>query len=269
MTIALVPDRIAKVEKELRDKGVKYCIGAYVDIHGVPKAKVVPLHHLGHMAHGSERYTGYALDGLGQAPHDDEITSVPDLDHIIQLPWEPKVAWMPADNHFQGKPYPLNTRVALKNVLAQAAELGFGFNLGIECEIYLLKQAADGTLSVPHADDKLIKPCYDVRGFLDNFTWLDKMATAINDLGWDLYSFDHEDGNGQFEFDFQYADALTMCDRFIFFRHMAKHYAREEGLAGHHDAQALSQQDRHWRAFQYVVVRFSQQSQCFCLRSQG
>jgi glutamine synthetase len=52
----------------------------------------------------------------------------------------------------------------------------------------------------------------------------------LNDLGWDLYSFDHEDGNGQYEFDFHYADALTMCDRFIFFRYMAKHYAKEEGL---------------------------------------
>ena len=29
-------------EQELREKGVKYCIGAYVDIHGVPKGKVVP-----------------------------------------------------------------------------------------------------------------------------------------------------------------------------------------------------------------------------------
>lgn len=222
--------KIAQLEKELAGKGVKYCIGAYVDIHGVPKGKVVPISHLKHMAYGSERYTGYALDGLGQAPNDDEITSVPDLDHIIQLPWEPKVAWMPADNEFQGKPYALNTRVALKNVLADAATLGFGLNLGIECEIYLLKQAADGTLSVPHKDDKLVKPCYDVRGFLDNFTWLDKVATTINDLGWDLYSFDHEDANAQFEFDFQYADALTMCDRFTFFRHMAKHYAREEGL---------------------------------------
>jgi glutamine synthetase len=226
----LQDNKIAQLEKELAGKGVKYCIGAYVDIHGVPKGKVVPISHLKHMAHGSERYTGYALDGLGQAPNDDEITSVPDLDHIIQLPWEPKVAWMPADNEFQGKPYALNTRVALKNVLADAATLGFGLNLGIECEIYLLKQAADGTLSVPHQDDKLVKPCYDVRGFLDNFTWLDKVATTINNLGWDLYSFDHEDANGQFEFDFQYSDALTMCDRFIFFRHMAKHYAREEGL---------------------------------------
>ncbi|WP_041362601.1 type III glutamate--ammonia ligase [Methylovorus sp. MP688] len=221
---------IATIQNELKAKGVKYCIGAYVDIHGVPKAKVVPIDHLPQMAAGSERYTGYALDGLGQAPSDDELTSVPDLDHIIPLPWEPKVAWMPADNGFQGEPYALNTRVALKNVLAQAAEMGFGMNLGIECEIYLLKQEADGNLSIPNPDDKLVKPCYDVRGFMDNFGWLDKMATAINDLGWDLYSFDHEDGNSQFEFDFNYSDALTMCDRFTFFRYMAKHYAKEEGL---------------------------------------
>ena len=96
------PEEIAAIQQSLKAKGVRYCIGAYVDIHGVQKAKVVPIDHLPQMAAGSERYTGYALDGLGQAPNDDELTSVPDLDHIVQLPWEPKVAWMPADNHFQG-----------------------------------------------------------------------------------------------------------------------------------------------------------------------
>lgn len=221
---------INKIQENLKNNGVKYCIGAYVDIHGIPKGKVVPIDHLPQMAAGSERYTGYALDGLGQAPSDDELNSIPDLDHIIQLPWEPKVAWIPADNGFQGEPYPLNTRVALKNVLAKAAEMGFGFNLGIECEVYLLQQEADGRLVVPNPDDKLTKPCYDVRGFMDNFGWLDKMASAINGLGWDLYSLDHEDGNSQFEFDFNYSDALTMCDRLTFFRYMAKHYAKEEGL---------------------------------------
>jgi glutamine synthetase len=223
-------EKIKETQSRLAEQGIKYCIGAYVDIHGVPKGKVVPLSHLAHMAHGSERYTGYALDGLGQDPHDDEITSVPDLDHIIQLPWEPSVAWMPADNYFQGEPYALNTRVALKRVLADAAKLGFGFSVGIECEVYVLKQGADGRLCVPNPDDKLVKPCYDVRGFLQNFSWLDQVASCMQQLGWDLYSFDHEDGNGQYEFDFQYSDALTMCDRFIFFREMAKHYARQQGL---------------------------------------
>ena len=223
-------DEIHSIQQALRGKGVKYCIGAYVDIHGIPKGKFVPIDHLQHMAEGSELYTGYALDGLGQAPNDDEIASVPDLDHIIQLPWQPEVAWMPADNTFRGEPYAINTRVALKKVLAQAAEMGFGFNLGIECELFVLKQHEDGRLSIPNPNDRLVKPCYDVRGFLDQFAWLDKVATCINNLGWDLYSFDHEDANGQYEFDFKYSDALTMCDRFIFFRYMTKHYASEEGL---------------------------------------
>jgi glutamine synthetase len=221
---------IHTTQQELRAKGVKYCLGAYVDIHGIPKGKFVPIDHLHHMLAGSELYTGYALDGLGQAPNDDEIASIPDLDGLIQLPWQPEVAWMPADNTFKGQPYPLNTRVALKKVVAEAEAMGFGFNLGIESEVFVLKQHADGSLEIPNPDDKLNKPCYDVRGFLDQFTWLDKVATCINSLGCDLYSFDHEDANGQYEFDFKYSDALTMCDRYIFFRYMAKHYAKEEGL---------------------------------------
>lgn len=215
---------------ELKAKGVKYCVGAYVDIHGVPKGKFVPIDHFVHFAEGSELYTGYALDGLGQSPNDDEIASVPDLDRGCILPWNKEVAFYPADNTFKGEPYEVNTRVALKKVLAEAEAMGFGMNLGIECEVYILRLTKEGKLEVPNDDDNLVKACYDVKRFLDRYTWLDKVSTTINDLGWDLYSLDHEDANSQFEFDFKYADALTMCDRFVFFRMMAKQYASEEGL---------------------------------------
>src|SRR5690348_17839204 len=133
-------DKIRQTQEMLRAKGVKYCIGAYVDIHGVQKGKVVPLDHLAHMAHGSELYTGYALDGLGQAPNDDEISSVPDLERWVQVSWRKELAWFPADNHFKGQPYPLSTRVVLKRVLEEAARMGYGFHLGIECEVYFLSQ---------------------------------------------------------------------------------------------------------------------------------
>ena len=38
-------DQLKAIQDELRAKGVRYCIGAYVDIHGVPKGKVVPIDH--------------------------------------------------------------------------------------------------------------------------------------------------------------------------------------------------------------------------------
>jgi glutamine synthetase len=219
-----------ELQKDLQRCGVKYCVGAYVDIHGVPKGKVVPLDHFEHFAAGSELYTGYALDGLGQSPNDDEFASVPDLGGLIQLPWNPEMAWFPADLHFHGAPYPLSTRVALQNVLREAREMGFVCNLGIECEVFVVRLTCDGRLEIPNPDDDLTKSCYDVKRFLDRYAWLDKVASCINGLGWDLYSFDHEDANSQFEFDFRYSDALTMCDRYTFFRLMAKHYAAEEGL---------------------------------------
>jgi glutamine synthetase len=45
-----------------------------------------------------------------------------------------------------------------------------------------------------------------------------------------VYSFDHEDGNGQFETDFGYADGLVTADRVIFFRLMAREICRKHGL---------------------------------------
>ena len=224
------PIDIPALRDHYKAQGVKYCIGAFVDIHGVPKGKFVPIDHFEDFAAGSELYTGYALDGVGQRPNDDEIASVPDLTRGCILPWNKEVAWFPADNTFHGQPYEVSTRVALKKQLAAAAEMGFGFNLGIECELYVVKHTPGGPLEIPNPDDDLAKACYDVKRFLDRYTWLDKMASAINHLGWDLYSLDHEDANSQFEFDFKYADGLTMCDRFVFFRLMAKHYAAEEGL---------------------------------------
>ncbi len=224
-------EEILALRDALKSQGVKYCVGAYVDLHGVPKGKFVPIDHFLHFARGSELYTGYALDGLGQLPNDDEIASLPDLASCTVLPWNGEVAWFPADNTFKGQPYEVNTRVALKKVLARAGEeFGIGFNLGIECELFVVRQNDDGSLSIPNDDDNLTKSCYDVKRFFDRYAWLDKVATTINALGWDLYSFDHEDANSQFEFDFQYADALTMADRYVFFRLMAKEYAAQEGL---------------------------------------
>ncbi len=220
---------LTATKQDLIAQGIKYCVGAYVDLHGVPKGKVVPVGHFEDFARGSELYTGYALDGLGQSPNDDEIASVPDLSRGVRIPWQPEVMWYPADLSFHGTPYDVSTRVVFGRVLEQAKAMGFTFNLGIECEVYFVKEEG-GRLHIPNADDDLMKSCYDVKRFFDLYPLLDRITTTINGLGWDLYSLDHEDGNSQFEFDFKYADGLTMADRYIFFRYMAKKFAADLGL---------------------------------------
>jgi len=230
MVTKYTDEQISKRLREFQEAGVRYAIPAYVDIHGVPKAKCVPIGHFADMCRGSELYTGYALDGLGQRPNDDEISSIPDIDRGIILPWQKDVVWLPSDNYLYDEPYPLSTRVVLQNAIAKAKSLGFTFNLGIECEMYLLKMDEQGRLVNPNPNDNLTKPCYDVQRFFEAFPFVDKMTTTMNELGWDVYSFDHEDGHSQFEFDFKYADVLTMCDRYTFFRFMAKKIAADFGL---------------------------------------
>ena len=66
-------------------------------------------------------------------------------------------------------------------------------------------------------------------GCSSGLDFLDEMVRYMNELGWDVYSFDHEDGNGQYEIDFTYTDALKMADRFVLFRMMAKEVARSHG----------------------------------------
>jgi glutamine synthetase len=223
-------EKVKQVQQELVSSGVKYVLGSYVDIHGVPKGKVVPVGHLSDMAKGSEMYTGYALDGLGQRPNDDEFASVPDLDHCIILPWQSEVAWCPADLYFHGEPYAIDTRVSLQRIMKQAEKKGYRFNLGIEAEVYLLKPGSDGKLVIPNDNDNLVKSCYDVQRFFEAYDFTSRMTETMNALGWDVYSFDHEDGHSQFEFDFKYSDALTTCDRYIFFRFLAKKIAADLGL---------------------------------------
>ena len=215
---------------DLEAKGVRYALASFVDLHGVSKAKAVPLAHLGQMLAGSELFTGAALDGVPQEVSDNEVAAVPDPSTCTVLPWQPELAWFASDLHLQGEPFTACSRNILQRVRAEAASMGYRFNLGIETEFFVLKRDADGR-AVPFSDrDTLEKPAYDVRGLLDNLPWLDELVGAMNQLGWGVYSFDHEDGPGQFETDFDYADALTMADRLTFFKLMAKEIAHRHGL---------------------------------------
>lgn len=228
MLPTLTPD-IESLKASLEARGVKYALASYVDIHGMGKAKMVPIAHLGQMMHGSELFTGAALDGVPQDVSDEEVAAMPDADSMTVLPWNPEVAWFASDLYLQGKPFEACCRTILKNVLSQARPMGYSFNLGIETEFFILKDNPDGSFGPISDRDTLAKAAYDVPTLLDNYKILDTIVSAMNSLGWDVYSFDHEDAQGQFETDFAYADALTMADRLTFFRLMVKELARQQG----------------------------------------
>lgn len=216
---------------ELEGAGVEVLMGAYVDIHGVPKAKAVPIEKLQQWAEGSELYTVGALEGMGPlGPNEDECVSIPDLDAIVQLPWEPRYAIAPADLYFHDKPYTHDSRSILKRQVQRAADMGFIVNVGIEPEVYVLRDTENGPVPFV-AEDLENRPTdgYDIEATILAEPFLRPMVQYMTDLGWGVYSFDHEGGDGQYEFDFSYTDALAMADRMIIFKLMAKAVARSLG----------------------------------------
>lgn len=224
----VVAKSIEAHRKRLEDAGVRYCLAAYTDVHGVGKAKAVPVDHLDSMVRGSELFTGAALDGLGQGPKDDELAVMPELSRAVQLPWQREVAWVPGPLYYRGEPWPMCSRVVLQRAIDRARDLGLVFNLGIETEFYLVRR--DGAAIEPaNPNDVLDKACYDITGLLDALPFVDEMVQHMNRLGWGVHSFDHEDSNSQFEFDFSYTDAMSMADRQTLWRMMVKTVARRHG----------------------------------------
>ncbi len=224
-----VPANSTSLKSRLQEQGVKYALASYVDLHGMCKAKMVPLSHLEQMLQGSELFTGAALDGIPQFIHDEEVAAHPDPESMVILPWNREVAWFASDLYLQGTPFEACSRNILKRVTAQAEAMGYTFNLGIETEFFILQETENGGFAAISDRDTLAKAAYDVPTLLHNYPVIDQLVTAMNELGWDVYSLDHEDAQGQFEIDFNYSDALTMSDRFTFFRLMAKEIARQHG----------------------------------------
>lgn len=213
----------------LEAQGVQLLMASYVDLHGVSKCKMVPVDHFDAMMAGSELFTGAALDGVPQDVSEEEVSARPDPLSCRILPWQPDVAWFASDLWCRGEPFEAGARNVLKRQLARLDALGYRMNFGIEAEFFVLRDTPDGGFAPLSSRPHLDKPAYDAVRLLDNKPWIGELVAAMNRLGWGVYSFDHEDGIGQFEIDFRYFDALTMADNFVFFRMMAHEIARKHG----------------------------------------
>jgi glutamine synthetase len=242
-TVTVPADEHARLAAELAERGVKYAMGGWIDVNGRSKSKMVPIELLPGLLAGSERYTPRGMGDLGvMTPHEDECVAMPDVATLQVLPWDTRFAWMAADLSFGGRePFALCPRSVLKKQLGRAEALGYTVNLGVETEFYVFRpESVDGDPPAGRPDGYLqpmsrsgqLRPtaAYDTESTLDAMPFLDRMADCMQQLDFGLFSFDHEGGDAQFEFDFHYAPALQMADRISLFRIMARQVAKECGL---------------------------------------
>ena len=224
------PQNAEDIRRILTDAGVEFLFAQFVDMHGKPNAKLVPAHHLDDLLTEGAGFAGFAAGDIGQGPDDPDIIAMPDPRSLTILPWRKDVARFACDVTVEGQAWPYCPRTILRSALDRAAALGYELKIGAELEYFLLRRSADGKLELADPLDTLEQPCYDMRALTRNLDFVTEVSKAVTVLGWDNYATDHEDANGQFEQNFAFADALTTCDRAVFFRYMVESLAQERGL---------------------------------------
>jgi glutamine synthetase len=226
VTAPLVDD-IRRISEE---RGIEFYFAQFVDLYARPSAKLVPAANLDTLLTEGAGFAGFAAGEIGQFPSDPDIAAIPDLRSFTPVPWEPSLGRFACDVYVEGEEWPYDPRTILRRQLAKARTLGFEFMVGLELEYFLIRKDENGGIEVADALDDLEKPCYDLKGLTRNYEFLRKVSNYVNELGWGNYANDHEDANGQFEQNFMYSDALTSCDRAVFFRYMVHTLAQQEGL---------------------------------------
>src|ERR1700722_9930921 len=221
---------IDKIKSQLAEQKVEYLFCSFVELTGAPKAKLVPVSHIEEFARDGAGFAGFACGDVGQAPHNPDISSVPDFRSLTILPWRQNTAWVPGNLHVEGKPWPLCPRTALARQVELARKQSYVVNVGIEPEFMLLQKNAAGEYAPWDCLDTLPKPCYDLRALFRNFELMTEVIAFMQKLGWDPYAGDHEDANCQFEINWTYADAMTTADRHTFFKWMVRTVAEQRGL---------------------------------------
>jgi glutamine synthetase len=222
------PSELAKLAHKA---GTTFILALFVDLNGKPCAKLVPVEAVEQLATEGVGFAGYAVGALGQEPKDPDVMAVPDVSSFTPIPFVKEgLALVHCDPHVEGKPWPFAPRVILKSMIARLAEAGFQSWVGAEVEYFLLRRDANGQLVPADAHDTAAQPCYDARGVTRMFDHLAAVSQAMNTLGWGNYANDHEDGNGQFEQNFEYSDALTTADRVVTLRYLLNVIAHERDM---------------------------------------
>ena len=219
------------LKETLATLGVHTLIAQFTDLHGVAKGKLVPFAHLDALLTDGAGFSGASIWGTGlprMGPRS-EYYGRGAASTARALPWMPGYARIACDGFVAGEPFDACPRQVLRRQVARLAERGWVLHTGIEPEFFLLQRTERG-LAPADAHDRLDKPSYDLKSLPRQHAFLAQLAAGLNACGLDVFQIDHEDAHGQFELNFQQADALTSADNLMLFKMAAQALAEQHGM---------------------------------------
>ena len=218
------------IMKIVETQDIEFIRLQFTDMFGTLKNVAITSSQLEKALDNKCMFDGSSIEGFVRIDESD-MYLYPDLDTFEVFPWRPqhgKVARLICDVYRpDGTPFEGDPRYILKKVLEEAADMGYSFDVGPECEFFLFHTDDDGmptTLSHEKAG-------YFDLGPLDlGENARRDMILVLEEMGFEIEASHHEAAPAQHEIDFKYDNALKTADNIMTFKLVVKTIAKRHGL---------------------------------------
>ncbi len=218
------------VMRLVEEEDIEFIRLQFTDMFGTLKNVAITASQLEKALDNKCMFDGSSIEGFVRIDESD-MYLYPDLNTFEIFPWRPqhgKVARMICDVYRpNGTPFEGDPRYILKKVLEKAADMGYSFDVGPECEFFLFHTDDDGRpTTITH----------EKAGYFD-ISPLDLGENARRDIilnleamGFEIEASHHEVAPAQHEIDFKYTNALKAADNMMTFKLVVKTIAKRHGL---------------------------------------
>ena len=216
--------------RRVKEDDVEFIRLQFTDIFGQLKNVAITASQIEKAVNNQIMIDGSSIEGFVRIQESDQYLR-PDLDSYTLLPWQPRekrVARLICDVYNpDGTPFVGDPRGVLKRELAVAAELGYSFNVGPECEFFLFQTDEKGRPTTSTGDEA---GYFDLGPMDRGEETRREICLALEEMGFEIEASHHEVAAGQHEIDFKYADALRAADNIMTFKLAVKTMAQRAGL---------------------------------------
>ncbi|MBQ8930485.1 MAG: glutamine synthetase [Oscillospiraceae bacterium] len=214
-----------------REEDVKFIRLTFCDVFGKQKNIAIMPEELPRAFEYGISFDASAIAGFGDESRSDLLLH-PEPETLMPLPWRPEhgrvVQMFSGITHPDGTPFACDTRSLLKRAVEEAKEAGLSFTFGAEQEFYLFRLDENGKpTGIPCDQAGYMDIAPEDRG--ENIRR--EICLTLEQMGIRPESSHHEEGPGQNEIDFRFADPLTAADNAMTFQRVVKTVAQRNAMA--------------------------------------
>lgn len=218
------------IMRRIEEEDIEFIRLQFTDMFGSLKNVAITASQLEKALDNKCMFDGSSIEGFVRIEESD-MYLYPDLDTFETFPWRPqqgKVARLICDVYkADGTPFEGDPRYVLRRVLQEAADMGYSFDVGPECEFFLFHTDDNG---MPTTISHEKASYFDISPLDLGENARRDMVLTLEDMGFEIEASHHEVAPAQHEIDFKYGPALKTADNIMTFKLVVKSMAKRHGL---------------------------------------